>query len=240
MILIAFCLGTMTGCGLLGNKGDETIDSIESSAGEGSDVETGELTEESATLNDSDTLGEYDFDGAKYNVLSRESTIREWDHNNNEHGTTVANAVYTRNQLVQQRLNVKIVVDEIGGWWNNDWGKSPWFAKYQTVTQSGWSEYSIITGHFSLAQAAALRGFCMDMTTLNAIDVEKEWWSEKFYERCNLNAYSGAMGTPHVFSATDSMFGGNSQGYASYYATRLSQYTSNLAAFYKAYGIVVD
>lgn len=178
LLLATFCLSAMVGCSLFKGNEEESTD-IPASDVQATDTD-------SETLNDGDDLGEYDFGGAKYNILSRESTVREWDHNKNDLGATVANAVYLRNQLVEERFKVDITTEEIGGWWNNDWGKSPWFAKYGTITQSGWSEYSIATGHFSLAQCAAVRGYCMDMTTLEGLDVTKEWWSEQFYEKCNL------------------------------------------------------
>ena len=182
LLLVTFCLSTMVGCSLF--KEEPVGDDSGSNDNPASDVEETDTVGE--TLNDSDDLGEYDFGGAKYNILSRESTVGEWDHNKNNHGNTVSNAVYTRNQMVEERFNVDITIEEIGGWWNNDWGKSPWFAKYGTITQSGWSEYSIATGHFSLAQCAAVKGYCMDMTTLEGLDVTKEWWSEQFFEKCNL------------------------------------------------------
>lgn len=180
VIVSSFCLTAAVGCQRQDQGEDTDTDPV-------SDV-TESITEETEeTLNDVDTLAEYDFDGAKYNVLSRASSVYEWSSNSELGNSTINNAVFIRNELVKERFNVDIVIDEVGGWWNNDPQKCPWYVKYHNNVQSGWSAYSMVTGHFSMAQVAAVSGFCIDMTALETIDMQKEWWSKPFYDMCNLN-----------------------------------------------------
>ena len=177
LLLVTFLLPVIAGCKKEGGEEDTTT-------GEKEEITT---IEDENVVNTADTLGDYDFGGAKYNILARESTVGEFNPNKGDGSDIIKNAIYTRNQSVEERFNVKISIEEIGCWWNNDLSKCPWFAKYGVLTLSGWSEYAMLTGHFSIAQNAAVRGYCMDLTTLDAIDMQKEWWSKQFFEKCNLN-----------------------------------------------------
>ena len=138
------------------------------------------------TLNDQDTLKDYDFGGAEYKILARGSTIYEYDHENDNGVETVNNAIYLRNQEVENRFNVSIRVEEVGGDWADDVAKSPFSTKYSTVVASGWSDYALASAHFAMVQRASVSGYCRDLTTLETVDMQKEWWSEQFYENCNM------------------------------------------------------
>ena len=79
----------------------------------GVNTSDGEVTTE-CNVNDMDTLGEYDFGGAKYRILARESTVGEFDSTVKTYGDTVSQAVFTREVNIEERFNVDIEVDKIG------------------------------------------------------------------------------------------------------------------------------
>ena len=179
LLVSAFCLSMLVGCG--GNEEPkETTGTTESS-----EVES--LTETESKVNDEDTLKEYDFGGEEYRILTRDVTDYEFDPNSSYGIKTVNTAIFTRNEEVKNRFNVNILYDKTDGGWGSGTGNNKWIQKYETVTQSGWSDYELTAAHFSLQQFCSLKGLTYDMTELETIDMTKEWWSEQFYENCYIN-----------------------------------------------------
>lgn len=177
-LALIFLLSATVGCADSDTKSDDT----------GVNTSDGEVTTE-GNGNDMDTLGEYDFGGAKYRILARESTVAEFDSTEKTYGDAVSQAVFTREVYIEERFKVDIEVDKIGCWWpqGNDLSQCPWYVQYGNITMAGISDYEMITGHQSICQIAAVNGYCKDLTTLEGIDLEKEWWSKEFYETCNLD-----------------------------------------------------
>jgi len=186
LLVTTFCLSAMVGCKKSTDESAETT-AAETQAAGGAQTNAPDVEPEE-TLNDADTLGDYDFGGAKFNILVGSPTLYEWDSDNATKQATVNNAVYTRNEQVKSRFNVELSWDEVGSWWptNNDMTKNPWYAKYQKVVQSGWSEYQMATTRFDVTQCASVQGWCMDLSTLEEIDPMKEWWAEEYYNQCNI------------------------------------------------------
>ena len=140
-------------------------------------------TESDDGINDDDTLPTIDYDEKEYRILSREATSYEFNPEKVS-GETLGNAIYTRNELVKDRYNVVIAVDETPA----NWGDMEAFgAKYLTVVQSGWSPYAMVTGHFSVQMSCVVQGYTYDLTEIEYIDMEKEWWSKQFYENAEIN-----------------------------------------------------
>lgn len=179
--VVLLCFTALVGCA---RDKDESPDSDTAQSDTVPDVTQ---TDSETTVFDADTLGEHNFNGARYNILARETSSYEWDSNSTLGTSTVNNAIYMRNESVEDRFNVNIAVEVADGAWKNTAADCPWYSKYETSTMSGWNSYSMITGHFAMTQRAAVAGLCYDLGTLDAIDMRKEWWSDQFYEACNLD-----------------------------------------------------
>lgn len=175
-----FCLTALIGC-----KKEE-----EGDGGTPSDSSPNDTSAPSDTLNDADTLGDYDFKGAEYKILARESTLRDFNDSDPKGVTVINNAVFSRNEAVASRFNVKIKVEKTDGDWQTGAGNEPsgsaFSNKYQQITMSGWSEYSLVSAHMAMQTAMSVNGFTRDLTTLESVDMQKEWWSKPFYDACNI------------------------------------------------------
>lgn len=181
MLVVMMALTVLMAC----RKVEDTPDTDgESQSTQGGD-DLGSESETESKPNDEDTLGEYNFNGAEYKILTRKATRYEFDDQNEKGLDSVNNAIYLRNESVQSRFSVKFRFEETNGSWDSDFVKV-----YEQKATVGWSDVSLTSAHFAMQQLASLQGFCRDMTTLKtedgAMDMTKEWWSKPFYESCNI------------------------------------------------------
>ncbi|MBQ8850484.1 MAG: hypothetical protein IJ011_09155 [Clostridia bacterium] len=177
LLVLLFLLAALVGCK---NEAPDTEDS-----GKATDVtdatETSTNTE--STVNDGDTLPTVDYGGKEYRILSRTTTSYEFDPEKVS-GDTLSNAIFTRNEQVRSRYNVTLAIDETPGGWGD---MGDFSEKYLNTVQSGWSPYSLVSAHFSVQMTCVVNGYTYDLTDIEYLDMEKEWWSKQFYEDAQIN-----------------------------------------------------
>lgn len=131
---------------------------------------------------DDDTLGEYDFKGADFVILARESTIYEYSVEYSAQSSIVEKAVYERNIKVGERFGVNIVVEPVAGEHENR-------AKFTTTMSANMNEsvsqWHMVSAHGTVISPQVFNGYCYDLKTLPEFDYTKAWWSEEYYEECN-------------------------------------------------------
>ena len=187
MLVVMMALTALVACGKKTDTpdGDGSGESQSTDNGGGDELGDDSESESESTRSDKDTLGDYDFLGAEYKILTRKATRYEFDDENDKGLDSVNNAIYQRNESVQSRFNVKFRYEETNGQWDSDYVE-----KYSEKVASGWSDVSLTSAHFAMQQLASIQGFCRDMTTLRtedgAMDMTKAWWSEPFYNSCNI------------------------------------------------------
>ena len=149
----------------------------------------GETTDGTETTQPSDStqddLGDKKFTGEEFKVLARQET--DYEYKGNEAGSLVDQAVYKRNEAVKNRLDISLNFVFTDG----DWGKrSDFLTKCRAEVMGGGQDgYDLISTHSVYLGTLGTEGLALDLTTLPAINVEKEWWSKSSYEALSLNGH---------------------------------------------------
>lgn len=147
-------------------------------------TETSEAKSEETTsdprLAIDDGLPEKDFGGYEFRILSayygKSPTIPVFAPEEAS-GDVVDDAVYARNQRVEDRFNCKIV--EI------DSGKSDWNEHTQMIKNSvlaGDDNYDLTLNHIIGGPNISLDGVFMNLNDLKYLDFSKPWWSEQMID----------------------------------------------------------
>ena len=160
-------LMTATACGTTAqpNGSDETTST---------DVTEDTTAGETERADAKDSLPQKNYNGAEFTILYR----NEWAYEfvaEEENGDIINDAIFKRNQAVEDRFNVKFNMFGLPGTWNS--------AEYKNaITNSvvaGDSEYDLITAYQAESVTPAMEGYFMNIYDLPYIDAEKPWWSEK-------------------------------------------------------------
>ncbi len=143
------------------------------------DAETEEETEISRE-NYPDTLPDgLDFGGATVNIHSRgddqsylEIGIEEMT------GEPVNDAIYERNSMVEERLNVTLAPYRAEGWvdYNNA------IASLRSSIMASDGAYDIIAGWSARIPQLSLEGLMLDVLPLPYLDLEQPWWNQSAVE----------------------------------------------------------
>lgn len=182
-------LAVLVSCGRV----DETPDGDQSGESQSQNTtdNTESESESESKIKDEDVLpekgdAEYNFRGAKYQILSRTTTAYEFDSEaqGGSGGTAVSEAVYARNAATEDRFNVKIATIKEPGDWGN---KAGFTEKVQREAAAGYTEISLVSTHSNYLCSIATSGYALDMNTLAFVDYEKEWWSKALYNDCTIN-----------------------------------------------------
>ena len=176
MLVAIFCLTALIAC-----KKNTPADTTPS------DTTPTDTSDTTPTINDADTLGEYDFGGAEFKILARKSALRDFNEKDAEGITAITNEVFNSMETTKARFNVTFKVDPVEADWHNNLEDSELYQKYSGMSMVGMTDYSLVTGHFPMQNIMVINGFCCDMTKLKTVDMEKAWWSKPFYEACNIN-----------------------------------------------------
>ena len=176
-LAVLFCLTALMGCK---KKTDPNADT----SGAPGDTSDTVATEE--TLNDADTLGEYDFGGAAYKILTRAATDYEHDSKSTAGIQSVSLEIYNRNASVEDRFNVKIEVKSATGGHSNEMNTAL-INQFRVYSEAGVAGAHLVSDHFAMIQTSSVQKWCLDLTQLATIDMAKEWWCEQFYENCNID-----------------------------------------------------
>ena len=158
----------------------------------------GNTTDDVENQEDNYMVDQYDFGGdtITFPIFGSDS----WYLNVEEKvGETVEDAVYDRDQLVKERLNVEIDTVPIGNW-------EEYKSSISTVLQAGDDDYDVILGQQANQISLCLDGYLLDLNDLgeyNAagiLNFEGDHWDDEymeFYEFGNARYWlSGGFFTP--------------------------------------------
>ena len=163
MILAALLLaGTITGCG-------DTAEETTAAAVETQPVET-----ESETLFMEDNLPEdLDFGGTAVNTFGWEEVAIIEFFAEEMNGDVVNDAVFQRNQVVEERLNVSLGYTLAPG---NNANHQAWAGTVMSSTMAGDGANDIIAGYSMAPTILAYNRVLIDLLTLDYIDFAMPWW----------------------------------------------------------------
>ncbi len=161
------------------NDAPENTETPTSSAETVAETEETEITRE----NIPDNLPELDYEGTTVTIHSRgddesfnEVYIEEMT------GEPVNDAVYDRNQMVNERLNVDIVGYRGEGWesYNNA------VSSIRSSIMSGDGAYDIIAGWSARIPLLSLEGLFLNLNEFKYIDFEQPWWNQSCVEELQI------------------------------------------------------
>jgi hypothetical protein len=120
--------------------------------------------------------GDLDFNQAEYRVLIRD----EEDYKENEFvdapgSEVISDALYSRQQQVEDRLNIKIIPVKKPG----DWGhRDEFISAVRDSVFAGTDDFDMIAGYAYYITPLALDGNFVNLAAFPYIDYENPWWPE--------------------------------------------------------------
>ena len=141
-----------------------------------------------------DTL---DFGGAELRILHRNGINGDFADGEMfdfevfveaENGDIVNDAIYRRNKMVEDRLNIKIrPIGKFDASWPTGY---EFFNDLKKIIAAGDDEYDIVFGFAGLIPSYAMQGLFLGTNGLPYIDHEKPWWSTNFKEEMSIGGKS--------------------------------------------------
>lgn len=124
------------------------------------------------------SYGGIDYEGYNFRILDRGSG--DWKtfdvYAEETSGEPVNDAVYTRNDILENTINIKIVevpVDSPAGDMKNS-----------IVSQS--DDYDTFTDGLSSVAPLVQQKYLLNMRDINSIDLDNEWWDQAMYEQISI------------------------------------------------------
>ena len=121
-----------------------------------------------------------DFGGAEYRILARSDNNEVFlnaEFAEEESGDVVDDAVYMRQKLVEERLNVSVSKSIT----------ADTFAQTKKSVNAGDDAYDIIAGYAYFITPLALEGSFVNLNEFPYIDYEKPWWPDSITNHLKIN-----------------------------------------------------
>ncbi len=140
-------------------------------------------TNDAVSTEATDSLGQRDYGGKKFTILSRKDT--DYEFVGELSGELVEQNVYARNDAVASRFNAKIdVLTEDGGWNDRDWFST----HIQILIMSGNADrVNLVSTHQGYINTMILEGYAMNLRKLPNLDLTAKWWEPHYYEQASID-----------------------------------------------------
>jgi len=123
------------------------------------------------------------YDGAEINVLYWEDAENTEYFTEGERGEMVGDAIFKRNAMVEDRLNIKFVFTAIKG----NSGQAENFKTYvYNNVNAGNDAFDIISAHSRSIGLTAYNGLTKDLTQYPVLDLSKPWWPESLVTKSSI------------------------------------------------------
>lgn len=130
-----------------------------------------------------DTLNLPDFGGDTFTILARTNRIDEV-FSETETGDVVSDAIFQRNQAVEDRLNINIeVIDQAGDWAN----KANFLNYVNSNIMAGDDAFQLIMGYMNYMPSTVTEDLYMNINDLPYIDLDQTWWTSGFNDNAEIN-----------------------------------------------------
>ncbi len=177
-LLVALTLAGLASCG--GNTTDNTPVTENAATEAVTEAETAPMDSLEARKLVSDDVPELDFGGKDFRVFyQKRYTTDAISPDGKESGDVLNDAVYRRNQAVEERFNVKIVGIE---------GEEDAMVKtLMNTVSAGDDAYEIFMGHSMYSGKAALAGYFYNWYDIPHIKFDKPWFPQVAMDALNIN-----------------------------------------------------
>ncbi len=173
LLAIAMCSAMLFGCSNSKKDGESTTAS----------ADNGETKDPSGENGDEDDIGEYNFGGAEFTILTRSETsyehVGDIGSNNN-----VSQAVYSRNEAVSQKFGVNITTVTMPGGYDE---RKDFVAAIRADNISQDGAYDLISTHSVYLGWFAAEDILVDLSKLPEIDFSKSYWNQNLYDELNID-----------------------------------------------------
>lgn len=119
-----------------------------------------------------------DYEGLDFNLLLRESPWAYEFAAEEENGDIVNDAIFRRNQTVEERLNIKL---------NLLYGPLDFISMVKSSVMAGDNAYDMCAVYMYVGAKNATSGLFYNMLDIPHIDFDKTWWNQSFTEEMTLN-----------------------------------------------------
>ena len=166
------------------SSGNENITTVPSAATTGETVitkapETNPLSEFYANYEQDDIPESTNFDGAEFTILCDEGQYPK-SFADDYTGDVINTAVFTRREVVEERLKVKInVVKKTGAYAG--------MADFTANLSAGAGEYDLVLSYNLTPASMAVQGLICDIASTNGVNFSKPWWSSTLTENIAIN-----------------------------------------------------
>ncbi|MBO5275277.1 MAG: extracellular solute-binding protein [Clostridia bacterium] len=168
---------------------------------------TAEVTQTEAQETRESALPEkMDFEGTQITILCREdeantSYINEFGALA-ETGDVINDAIYMRNRLVEERLNVIINPFNMDGYYDN---RKEFLDKVRNSVSAGDEGYDLVAGYAAYISTLATEGMLLNLADAPYIDYSMPWWNHSIIEEAGINGknyfVTGDIGISYLGSA---------------------------------------
>ncbi len=133
-----------------------------------------------------DIPADLNYGGEEFMVLGWSDEPSTYDfYNETVSDQAIPNAVYTRNDAVQNRLGLTLKYELIPG---NNVNKTSFITAVQNSVAAGSdSDYDLIACYSMCAVSLAVSNLLTEISELEYIDFEKPWWNDSLMENCKLD-----------------------------------------------------
>lgn len=153
-------------------------EAAENSPSGSADPQTGSASAETEL---SDELGDYDFKGAAFNIVTCADYFFSPYDVETETGELLDDAAYQRNRTIEERFNCDIVYTMLSGS-----GSEPADAIRSSVT-AGDDEYQLGIVHPYIGLSGLITGaYVLDMSDIPNLNYSKPWWNSTFNEALSI------------------------------------------------------
>ena len=133
-----------------------------------------------------DELPELDFNGEDFVISVQDygGYIGADLFTENLTGEIVNDAIYTKNQIVEDRLNIHFVYDSF----THNWGdRANYISRIRASVMSDDAEYDLLSGLGYFIPGFTAEGLLTEMSDLPYLNMDKVWWNHKFMEEASVD-----------------------------------------------------
>lgn len=186
LVLACLMLLPLVACG----KTEEPAATTTAQGGENTTAATGEATTEATEntdangyLND-DLDPSLNFNGDDFTLLYWSDREHEEFYAENQTGELVNDAIYTRNQTVEERLGIKFQYATTDGDASN---VNNFAQKVNTSISAGDHAYDLVSAHSFTIGKCATQNLLYNLAEVDHINFEQPWWPEKLIGQATIN-----------------------------------------------------
>ena len=167
------------------------------SSDEGGSVENSEY-DINGRLNDN-LPGDLNYKGEKVNVMYWSDVENLEFEVESVTGNNVSDAIFDRNNRIEDRLNVELVWNGVPGNINN---RTAFVRQVQAYADAGTGSADIIASYSQTGGTLAVQGLLIDLATIkdSYVDLDMPWWPSQMVETVS---FGNAQGTSYYFLTGD-------------------------------------